>query len=199
MSPVIPPPQKHPGLLQSHAVVPSCKSCSPAWSSLSSLFPFLLCKNLFLPRHVNTSNPSTWDAGNQALLLPNPARQPVHSDLLLPTGLWEEELGSSFSTGRESRDDARIPELRKNPWHASEIMKCLAAQASAALVRRSTGALEASDLVLWASSKGSESSRFHKYTGYTSCTSSKGLIRKLQLTKRASISYFNYMFFSTPG
>lgn len=200
MSPVIPPPQKYSGLLRFCVVVPSCKSRSPAWSSLSSLFSFPLCKSLFLPRHVKMSNSSTQDAGNQALLLPNTARPPVHPDLLLLTGLREEELGSSFTTGRESRDGARIPGLRKNPWHTSDIMNCLAAQTSAAfaaLVRRST--LSQSDLPLQASSMGSKSSRLHKRPGYTNHTSSKDLIRKLQFIKRAPIIYFNYVFFSMPG
>lgn len=145
------------------------------------------------------SNSSTQDAGNQALLLPNTAQPPVHPELLLLTGLREEELGSSFTTGRESRDGARIPGLRKNPWHTSD-MNCLAAQtfaAFAALVRRST--LSQSDLLLQASSMGSKSSRFHKHTGYTNHTSSKDLIRKLQFIKRAPIIYFNYVFFSMPG
>lgn len=146
MSPVMPPPQKYSGLLQFRVVVPSCKSRSPARSSLSSLFPFLLCKNLFLPCHINTSNSSTRDAGNQALLPPNPAWQPAHPDLLLPTGLREEEeLGSSFSIGKECSDGAKIPELRKNAWHTSEIMKCLAAHAFAAL----EGALVPLSRLIW--------------------------------------------------
>lgn len=190
MSPVIPPPQKYSGLLQFHVVVPSCKSHSPGWSSSSSLFPFSLCKNLFPPSDVNTSDSSMLDAGNQAFLLPNPAWQPARPHLLLPATL-SEELGSSFSTGRESRDVARTPEPRKNPWHTSGIRKCLAAQASAACVRKSTGAFELSDLMLWESSKGS---KFHKCTGYTNRTSSKDLIRKLQFIKRSPISYFNYFF-----
>lgn len=160
---------------------------------MSSLYPFLLCNILFLPWHINISNSSTQDAGNQALLLPSSAWQHMYP---VPTGLWVEKLVNSSSTGTESRDSARIQSWQKNPWHARNIMTRLTAQSFAALVRRSTSAFESSDRELWTSSKGHKSSRFHKCTVCINNTSSKDLIRKIQFIKRAAISFFNYIFFS---
>lgn len=120
---------------------------------------------------------------------------PVHPDLLLLTGLWKQELGCSFSTGRKSRDPAGIQKLRKTPWHISkfmdgEVFGCLG---FCCLKQKENWCLWATWTAIMGKQQGSKSSGFHKCTGYPKHISSKDLIRKLPFIKRASIGYFNHM------